>query len=79
MGPSHQEFPGRGARARPQHSQWRKSRPETIRRVGATLANVAFQTGGAYSREEAESVLPDLDAWGKLLDDMERQLAALWN
>ena len=39
------------------------------------LANVAFQTGGAYSRDKAESILPNLDEWGALLNDMEKQLS----
>jgi len=38
------------------------------------LANVGFQVGGAYSRETAESIMPSLDVWGKLLDNMEEQL-----
>lgn len=39
------------------------------------LANVGVQVGGKYSRETAESILPDLEVWGRLLDDMEKQLA----
>lgn len=38
------------------------------------LANVAFKVSGEYSRSGAESILPKLDAWGELLDDMETQL-----
>ena len=39
------------------------------------LANVAFQTGGDYSRAKAESIMPNLEAWGALLDNMEESLA----
>jgi predicted dehydrogenase len=38
------------------------------------LANVGFRAGKAFSREEAESVQPDFDAWGLLLDEMASHL-----
>ncbi|MDP8245306.1 MAG: Gfo/Idh/MocA family oxidoreductase [Candidatus Hinthialibacter antarcticus] len=39
------------------------------------LANVAFQTGGDYSRAKAESIMPNLEAWSALLENMEESLA----
>ncbi len=39
------------------------------------LANVAFQVGGDYSRKDAESIMPNLEAWSALLGDMETSLA----
>lgn len=39
------------------------------------LANVAYQVGEAYDRKKAESISPNLNAWGQLLDNMEEQLS----
>ncbi|MDX9752775.1 MAG: Gfo/Idh/MocA family oxidoreductase [bacterium] len=38
------------------------------------LANIASRVGGEYSREKAQSILPNLEGWGKLLENMEAQL-----